>query len=131
MLNGYNVKLIELKDDSESQYNFGAKEHKHFSIRLPNNSNSRRYGLPIEVAIANVGKQQFINLDVFLSFTQKQPHIGDNIFKLNKEGLANEQVFKFQYGNKDDNMSCLYMTIRCNLDNKIQIRTKYNVMFQI
>jgi len=28
-------------------------------------------------------------------------------------------------------MSCLYMTIHCNLDNKIQITTKYNVMFQI
>ena len=95
MLTGFNVKLIELKDDVESQYNFAAREHKYFSIRLPNNSNSRRYGLPVEVSIANVGKQQFVNLDVFLSFTQKQPHIGDNVFKYNKEGLANEQVLKF------------------------------------
>jgi hypothetical protein len=40
MLNGFNVKVIELKDDIESQYNFAAKENKYFSIRLPNNSNS-------------------------------------------------------------------------------------------
>lgn len=40
-------------------------------------------------------------------------------------------MLKFDYGNKEENMSCLYMAIHCNLDSKIQIRTKYNVMFQI
>ena len=131
MLGSYDIKLIELRDSQEYQFCMHSKVNNYFRIITPPNTNTQRYGLPIDISISNIGKQENINFAVFLSPSHKQPHLGDNHQKYLKEKLGNEQTFKIRYGSKGDKIKILYMNIVCQKDATILVKTKFNIMFEI